>query len=322
MLLSLLSAFAPRIALSQFTECPFPDESAVADTLDPQGYFPLAPGNAWEYVRWSDCCLDRVSRREVIGDTLIDGETLHVLKVTDVYYEGNSGDPLEESSVRRRDARREYLTLREGVLMTWGAADELVAGRDLSLPFQSCHLDQSTGSQTVVWAMPAAPYKLNEGAGKDTFTPPAGKALDVDGEQILYQYGIGYVSGGAGDSVEVLTYGAIDGLTFGQPLSEIFGVFHEVPEAQPVVDFGLENYPNPFSTETHFEFALARSGSATIRIVDILGRTVAVPLERSPLTGGTHRITWRAGSLASGVYFALLFHDGKLVETRSIVLAR
>ena len=61
-------------ALAQ-DECPFSPEEAVADTLDAEGYYPLALGNVWEYLTTSNLPVTSGERRreEVVGDTLVDG---------------------------------------------------------------------------------------------------------------------------------------------------------------------------------------------------------------------------------------------------------
>lgn len=67
-------------------------------------------------------------------------------------------------------------------------------------------------------------------------------------------------------------------------------------------DFILEpNYPNPFRYETTIPFSVERPQRVNITVFDILGRKTVELLNR-PVTTGSHRITWRAGSNASGVY--------------------
>ncbi|HEX7071000.1 MAG TPA: T9SS type A sorting domain-containing protein [Rhodothermales bacterium] len=312
----------PRTAIGQFAQCPFPPEAAVPDTLDPIGYYPLELGNAWEYVRWSGCCLDRVSRREVVGDTLIDGTSYRVVKESSVYYAGNYGDPLDTSTIARREVQRDYVRLHEGSLHAWSPQSGVDMVRDLSRPFQSCHVDEETGVQTVVWALTEAPYTLQKNDGSVDGAPPVGKGMDVDGEQFLYQHGVGYVSGGHADTLEVLTYATIGDRSFGEPLEEVFGalVSREL-EGIPPGDFALVNYPNPFADATHLSFTLPDEGMVTMHVTDLLGRRVAVPLDRVRLAAGAHDLEWRPAQLASGVYFVQLIHNDRIVVTRSIILA-
>jgi len=68
-----------------------------------------------------------------------------------------------------------------------------------------------------------------------------------------------------------------------------------------------QNYPNPFNPSTRIEFSLPVSGTATLKIFNLLGQEV-VTLVNGPLASGTHETVWdgrdAAGRvLSSGVYF-------------------
>lgn len=65
------------------------------------------------------------------------------------------------------------------------------------------------------------------------------------------------------------------------------------------------NYPNPFNPETTIRFQMAEDARVTLRIRDVLGRTVATLIDRH-LPRGEHRADWRAGSSAGGTYVAEL----------------
>ena len=59
------------------TGCPFSEDDAVADTLDPAGYYPLQVGNVWEYIERSGALMGEPRREEVIKDTLIAEDVCH-----------------------------------------------------------------------------------------------------------------------------------------------------------------------------------------------------------------------------------------------------
>ncbi len=71
------------------------------------------------------------------------------------------------------------------------------------------------------------------------------------------------------------------------------------------------NHPNPFNPQTTLAFELpAPAARATLRIVDALGRQVAV-LHEGPLAAGRHQLVWdgrdaRGNACSSGLYFSLL----------------
>jgi hypothetical protein len=64
-----------------------------------------------------------------------------------------------------------------------------------------------------------------------------------------------------------------------------------------------QNYPNPFNPRTALSFTLGRAEHISIVIYDRLGRMVAI-LTSGYYPAGRHTVTWDAGSLSSGLYFA------------------
>jgi hypothetical protein len=86
-------------------------------------------------------------------------------------------------------------------------------------------------------------------------------------------------------------------------------------------NFGLsQNYPNPFNPSTNFELRIANFGLVTVRVLDVLGREIAMLVneERQP---GTYTARWSATGLSSGVYFCRLQANG-FVETKKMILAK
>ncbi|MEW5799865.1 MAG: FG-GAP-like repeat-containing protein [Bacteroidota bacterium] len=85
----------------------------------------------------------------------------------------------------------------------------------------------------------------------------------------------------------------------------------EVIVAVPKVFALDQNYPNPFNPATTIGFTLEKSGIATLKIYDIIGREVAT-LVNEPLEAGVyHQKQFDARGLASGIYFARLVSGGK-----------
>lgn len=92
------------------------------------------------------------------------------------------------------------------------------------------------------------------------------------------------------------------------------------PEATVANVYALkQNYPNPFNPSTRITYSLAKAGSVTLRVFDILGRQVATLVNGEMQSAGNHFVTFDGsnlrGGLASGVYFYRLdsgsFHDVK-----------
>jgi subtilisin family serine protease len=63
-----------------------------------------------------------------------------------------------------------------------------------------------------------------------------------------------------------------------------------------------QNYPNPFNPTTHFEFMISNVGFVTLKVYDILGREVAILVNKT-LTPGTYSTTWDAINVPGGIYF-------------------
>jgi len=85
-----------------------------------------------------------------------------------------------------------------------------------------------------------------------------------------------------------------------------------------------QNFPNPFNSSTNssttISFLLARSDFVELRIMSILGETIAV-LINDNLTSGNYDIQFDASNLASGIYFYRL-QAGDFVETRKMALIK
>jgi hypothetical protein len=81
------------------------------------------------------------------------------------------------------------------------------------------------------------------------------------------------------------------------------------PEPEVPAVFSLaQNSPNPFNPVTTLRFGLPQPAQVTLKVYDGAGRLCATLLERAPLPGGFHALTWRgiddAGRrLSSGIYF-------------------
>jgi hypothetical protein len=84
----------------------------------------------------------------------------------------------------------------------------------------------------------------------------------------------------------------------------------------------LQNVPNPFSPATSIAFDLPAAGRATLRVLDVAGRTVRT-LADGQFGSGRHDVTWdgtdgSAGPVAAGVYFYRLETEAGS-ETRRMV---
>jgi len=80
------------------------------------------------------------------------------------------------------------------------------------------------------------------------------------------------------------------------------------------------NYPNPFNPRTTFRFELSAPGYTELRLFNLRGEPVALPVA-GHLAAGNHRIDFDGSELASGVYFYRL-RSGGAEATRKMTLIR
>jgi hypothetical protein len=93
-----------------------------------------------------------------------------------------------------------------------------------------------------------------------------------------------------------------------------------IEDSTPVTDSKLNNSPNPFNTSTSIQFNLTEEMEVRIYIYDILGRKIET-LFSGEKSAGSHRVTWNADNLPSGVYFYRL-QAGDFNETASCLLLK
>jgi hypothetical protein len=87
-----------------------------------------------------------------------------------------------------------------------------------------------------------------------------------------------------------------------------------------------QNIPNPFTNTTNIGYALNQKfTSAQIVITDKSGRTIKainLPAGRQGVSGGKGNVTVDASTLSSGAYQYSLVVDGRLIDTKQMVLAK
>ena len=92
----------------------------------------------------------------------------------------------------------------------------------------------------------------------------------------------------------------------------------EEDDAPVIKSFELTNYPNPFNGTTVFTFNLNEASQVELSVYNLFGQKMAT-VTRDRLSPGSHRISWTAGQLPSGVYlYELKTETG--TETRKLVL--
>jgi hypothetical protein len=95
----------------------------------------------------------------------------------------------------------------------------------------------------------------------------------------------------------------------------------EVPKEYKLI----QNYPNPFNPITKIKAFLSPSqgGKQDVKLVvyDITGKEIAVLLE-GQLSAGEYEVNFDGSNYSSGIYFYSLIVDGKLIDTKKMILLK
>jgi hypothetical protein len=83
----------------------------------------------------------------------------------------------------------------------------------------------------------------------------------------------------------------------------------------------LQSYPNPFNPSTQLKFSVAKTGWATLKVVNVLGQEVAILFSDNAVLGQKYSCIFNAAGLSSGIYFARLESKGPL-QVQKLVLAK
>jgi phosphodiesterase/alkaline phosphatase D-like protein len=82
-----------------------------------------------------------------------------------------------------------------------------------------------------------------------------------------------------------------------------------------------QNFPNPFNPSTVIRYFIPENAHVTLMVRNILGEEVSRPVEQYELSG-EHYAAVDASALASGVYFYTLRVEGRVVDTKKMIVLR
>lgn len=83
-----------------------------------------------------------------------------------------------------------------------------------------------------------------------------------------------------------------------------------------------QNYPNPFNPTTTIEFDLPKAGNVTLKIFDVAGREIAKEINGLNIIAGNYKVNFDGSKLSSGIYFYSLILDGKIVDTKKMMMIK
>ncbi|MCX6161232.1 MAG: T9SS type A sorting domain-containing protein, partial [Ignavibacteriae bacterium] len=82
-----------------------------------------------------------------------------------------------------------------------------------------------------------------------------------------------------------------------------------------------QNFPNPFNPSTTIMFDVLKQSKVTLRIYNVLGKEVAVLVDREMSAASGYKVKFDASALPSGVYFYRL-QAGDFVDTKRMLLIK
>ncbi len=155
--------------------------------------------------------------------------------------------------------------------------------------------------------------------------------FEVQTQQLRHWQTMGFVEGhGSTSEAQSYTY-YISDLTpgthsFRLKQVDFDGAFVYSPKVEATIDvpqgiFLSEAYPNPFNPSTTFTVILSTDQQVRVEAFDVFGRSQAVLFEGALAAQKGHVISFRAGSLPSGLYL-LRVSGEQFSATRSVTLLK
>lgn len=94
----------------------------------------------------------------------------------------------------------------------------------------------------------------------------------------------------------------------------------EKKETHEVKDYSLDqNYPNPFNPVTSISYSIPKAGPVKLQVFDLLGNEVAT-LVNEYKNAGTHKVSFDASALPSGVYLYTIQSGGFRMAKKMTVM--
>ena len=106
-------------------------------------------------------------------------------------------------------------------------------------------------------------------------------------------------------------------IKYSQTITGVSPVFTNIPNKINLA----QNYPNPFNPVTNINYSLPNNKFVTLKVFDNLGNEVN-RLINERKNAGTYSVQFNGNDLPSGIYFYSLFLDGKVTDTKRMVLLK
>jgi len=154
----------------------------------------------------------------------------------------------------------------------------------------------------------------------------AGHNLVVDGYNTNEEYHLNFGWKGLYDGWYALPDASIPGYAF-KLIEGVIVDIHTLLETgiEPiqntrVMNYTLDNYPNPFNPVTTIEYTLPCADQVVLHVYDLLGSEI-IKLVEGPHSAGKYRLPFHAHNLPSGIYFYRLT-SGDFTATKRMLLLK
>jgi hypothetical protein len=271
--------------LFAITFCILLSQDLYAQTV----YYPLRPGNLWQYAGFGPWFQVTVSR-----DTVLPSGKHYALLA------GGSFQFL------RQDSNQIYEFI--------GAAERLLFDFSRS-PGDTVNSIPGTYDTTDIILLTRDSVNLFGRSRRHWVFGISGRRPITDaseGYDIVDSIGITALS--LPNGYEVLQSALIDGRLY--QTTGLRDGAKEVPTGYSL----FQNYPNPFNPSTRISFSLPSKSFVSLKVFDVLGREEATVVSEE-LAAGTYTRQWNASSLPSGIYFYHL-QAGSFSETKKCILLK
>lgn len=206
-----------------------------------------------------------------------------------------------------------------------GGSDKITFNLDAGATLKTAHTKGINGNLNNLGAntlSPEASYVYNGTAIQlDSLLPSVVKNLTIDNpttvsfiRPVTVNGVLTLKQGMLDNSVNAITIGASGSVVFagGNTKVAIPGWASVKEISIAAKEFRLfNNYPNPFNPSTKIRFSVATEGTASLKVMNILGQEVATLFEGNAKAGSLLEVTFDAKNLTSGVYFARLQQGGR-----------
>ncbi len=89
-----------------------------------------------------------------------------------------------------------------------------------------------------------------------------------------------------------------------------------------ITDYQLfQNYPNPFNATSNIKYKISKSSYVRIEIMNILGMSIQTLVNKKQ-NPGNYEINFNGENLGSGIYFYSMIIDGKIADTKRMIMIK